>query len=282
MQARRWAACLLALVGALASSFAASDGQADSSGKAARASLEIRGSGAALPLAQKVAEAYMADHPDAAVVVASGGNRRGLKSLIVGTCDMAVSSIDLPADLKKLAADTKVEIVSADVYRDAVVVVTHPHNPIKDLSLGQLRDVFRGAVTNWSEIGGRDAPIVVTTTAPTAATFEIFKKAVLGDDAVITPRAHVTSGRDLEKDIGEDAIGYTTLRGARALQVLTVGGFVANADTIASGRYPIRRTVRVFQRKPETAIGKAVLEYFLAPDKGQAFVRALGDVAVRP
>jgi len=265
----------------LALTLAASDGRADIHLPVMSESIEIRGSGSVLSLAQRVAEAYMHDQPKAIVVVSSGGNRRGLKSLILGTCEMAMAATEVPPDLEKLAQDRKIELVSTEIYRDAVVAVVDPRNPIKDLSMKQLRDVFRGATTNWNELGGRDAPIVVTTHEPTSVTFEIFKKVVLGDDAVITPKALVTHHDDFEKSITEDAIGYTGFHDAGALKRLTLGGVAASVGTIASGHYPIRRTLRLYQRKPETAIGKALLGYFLAPDKGQAFVRLMGDVPVK-
>jgi phosphate transport system substrate-binding protein len=248
--------------------------------QASAASLEIRGSGSVLPLAQHVAEAYMTDHPDSIVVVSSGGDRHGLKSLILGTCEMAMSGTDVPEDLAALASDRKVALVSTDVYQDAVVAVVHPSNPIRDLSMRQLRDVFRGAITNWRDLGGKDAAIVVTTHEPSSSTFEIFKKTVLGDDAVITPTAVLTHHDDFQHEMTENAIGYTGLNDTGSLAALSIGGVAANVATISLHQYPIRRTLRIYQRKPESEVGRAVVDYFLAHDKGQAFVRAMGDVPV--
>jgi phosphate transport system substrate-binding protein len=258
----------------------ASESQADVRVQRTAESIEIRGSGSVLPLAQRVAEAYMADHPQAIVVVSAGGDRRGLKSLILGTCDMAMAGSDVPEDLAKLALDAKVELSSAEVYQDAVVVVVDPDNPVSDLSMKQLRDVFRGAITTWRDLGGKDAPISLTTHEPTSGTFEVFKKTVLGEDAVIAPRASIVHHGELRQAITEAAIGYTGLHDAQGLKVLSVNGVEPNVATIAKGEYPIRRTLRLYQRKPETALGRAVLDYFLAPSKGQAFVRAMGDVPV--
>jgi phosphate transport system substrate-binding protein len=262
---------------------AASDGRADVRGQQAPESLEIRGSGSVAPLAQRVAEAYMKDHPGSIVVVSSGGNHRGLKSLVLGTCEMAMTGTDVPDEIQKLAADNKVELVSSEIFQDAVVVVVNPANPIKDISMPQLRDVFRGAVTNWNQLGGKDAPIDVVTHPGTSSSFEVFKRAVLGDDAVITPKAAVPEGSldAFEQAITENAIGYISLHFTGKLKTLSIGGVVPSVATIASAQYPIRRTLRLYQRKPESEIGKAVLEYFLAPDKGQAFVRQMGDVPVR-
>ncbi len=259
---------------------APADGMADVRAQGSDTSLEIRGSGSVLPLAQRVAETYMTDHPQATIVVSSGGDRHGLKSLILGTCEMAMAGTEVPEDLAKLASDSKVELVSTDIYKDAVVVVVHPGNPVRDISMRRLRDVFRGAITNWRDLGGKEATIVVTTHEPTSSTFEIFKKAVLGDGAVVTPSATLTHHDDFESAISENAIGYTGLHDAGALGVLTIDGIPASVPTIASGAYPIRRTLRMYQRKPESSIGRALLDAFLAPDHGQATVRAMGDVPV--
>jgi phosphate transport system substrate-binding protein len=271
----------LAFLAPLLVALVASDGRADVRGQQAPESLEIRGSGSVLPLAEKVAELYMKDHPDTIVVVSSGGNHRGLKSLVLGTCEMAMAGTEIPDDIEKLAAENKVELTGTDIFQDAVVVVVGLNNPIKDISLGQLRDVFRGAITNWSELGGKPAPIDVVTHPGTSSSFEVFKRSVLGDDAVITPKAIDPLPEAFEAAITDTAIGYISLHFTGKLKILPIGGVAPTVATIASGQYPIRRMLRLYQRKPESAIGKAVLEYFLAPDKGQAFVRQMGDVPVR-
>jgi phosphate transport system substrate-binding protein len=280
---RSWFPSWFALSGSILLALLASDGRADVRGQQAPESLEIRGSLSVLPLAERVAEAYMADHPGSIVVVSSGGNRRGLKSLILGTCEMAMAGTEVPEEIQKLAEENKVELTSADIYQDAVVVVVHPDNPIKDISMKQLRDVFRGAITNWSALGGKDAPIDVITHSGDSSSFEVFKRSVLGDDAVITPKAVIPAPNHdaFVQSITPTAIGYAGLHVQGRLKVLTVNGVEPDVATIASARYPIRRTLRLYQRKPESAIGKAVLDYFLSPDKGQAFVRQMGDVPVR-
>ena len=279
---RRWAIRCLALIGPLVTAFATFDGRADAQQHPVHQSIQIRGSSAVIPLAQRVAEAYMTDHPNTIVAVSSGGNRRGIKSLIVGTCDMAMVATEIPPDLERLALERHVQLVGTELFHDAVVAVVHPSNSLWDLSMHQLHEVFRGAITNWKELGGKNAPIVVLTQDPDSGTFDIFKKAVLGNDAVITPKAIVSPDDELIEHVTENAIAYTSEHDMKELKILSIGGVHANVHTITSGQYPIRRTLRLYQRKPVTPLGKALLDYFLAPDKGQAFVRTLGDVPVNP
>jgi phosphate transport system substrate-binding protein len=276
---RRWLA--LGLVGALV----ASDGYALEirSQQLEDKSLEIRGSGSVLPLAEKVAELYMKDHPDTIVVVSPSNNRRGLKSLILGTCEMAMAGAEIPEEIEKLAAENKVELTSAPIYMDAVVVVVNKNNPIKGISMKDLRDVFRGAITSWKQLGGKDVPINVISHPAASSTFEVFKRSVLGDDAVITPKATITTSlSEFEAAVNETAIGYASLHYTGDLKILPIGGVEANTETIKSGQYPVRRTLHLYQRKPESTIGKSVLEYFLAPDKGQRIVRdEMHDVPIK-
>jgi phosphate transport system substrate-binding protein len=276
---RPWLACALFVA------LCASDGKALEvrAQQDEEKSLEIRGSGSVQHLAQKVAELYMKDHPDQVVVVSAGSNRRGLKSLILGTCEMAMAGAEVPEDIQKLAADNKVELVSSAIYQDAVVVTVGPKNPIQDISLKDLRDVFRGAITNWKQLGGKDVPIDVVSHPGASSTFEVFKRAVLGDSAVITPKANITTSlAAYEAAITDTAIGYASLHYTGNLKILTIGGVAPSVEAIRDGKYPIRRELHLYQRKPESKIGKAVLDYFLAPDKGQRIVRdEMHDVPIK-
>lgn len=175
-------------------------------------SLEIRGSGAMGGLARAMAEKYMADHAETVVTVQTCGATQALKSLIIGTSGLAMGTDEVPEELSKLAADLKVELKRTDVYRDALVVVVHPSNPVRDLSLKQVRDIFRGTVTRWSEVGGPDAEIEVFSLQATSATYEVFKRQVLGADAVMTPKATLVTGKQLrEGGIKPLAVGYVGL-----------------------------------------------------------------------
>jgi phosphate transport system substrate-binding protein len=104
-------------------------------------------------VAYAVAEEYMSDHPEAVVTVSGGGTYRGLKSVIVGTADMAMATDVVPEDLATLATSRRVRLESHAVFSDAVVVVVNPSNPIVNLSMRQLRDIFSGKVVRWADLG---------------------------------------------------------------------------------------------------------------------------------
>lgn len=243
--------------------------------------VEIRGTGAMISVARQVAEKYMGDHPEAIVTVAGGGASRGLKSVILGTADLALATDAIPNDLVRLARDANIKLMGIPIYSDAVVPIVHPKNPVTNLWVNQLKDIFRGTITNWKEVGGNDALIEVISFDPTQGAYETFKREVLGDDAVMTRKALQVAAKDLESAMTENAIGYAGLRMVRSSKAIRVNGVVGSVETVSSGAYPIRRHLTVYHREATSPEAAKVLSYFLAPDKGQPIIRALGGVPVK-
>jgi phosphate transport system substrate-binding protein len=265
--------------------------------------VEIRGSLAMGSVARAVAEEYMGDHAEAVVTVSGGGTYRGLKSVIVGTADMAMGIDAVPEDLVELAERRHVLLESHAVFSDAVVVVVSPSNPLTNLSLRELREIFSGKLQRWADLGPEraskprasvpgkgagdagppsDEPdIEVVTFAGNLGPYETFKNQVLGSDYVITPRARVVDFRGFEEAISDHAIGYAGLHQVGRLKPLRIDGIAASAETVRSGRYPIARQLSMFVRKPASPTTNSLLEYFLAKDKGQRIAESLGNVPVK-
>ena len=273
--------------------------------------VEIRGAPAMSAVARAVAELYMSDHPDVTVTVSGGGTYRGFKSVIVGTADMAMGTEDLTDELTKLASDRHVELEEHAVFSDAVVPVVAPESPVGSLSMRQLRDIFSGRVRRWEELGvglrptsegalagppvgkmpfrrpGADAggdqepDIDVVTFVGNAGPYETFKKEVLGDDFVMTPRAREIEYAALEGALGPRSIGYVGMHQVGRLKALRVDGVAATPETVRSGKYSIARRLSIFVRKPASRPTSDVLDYFLAKDKGQRIAESLGNVPVQ-
>jgi phosphate transport system substrate-binding protein len=246
-------------------------------------SLELRGSGAMGLLARALAESYMAEHPDVVVTVETSGAYQGLKGLIIGTCDVAMGTDEIPEELVKLARDRGVTLKRTLVYSDALAAVVHPENKVQDLTREQLRDLFRGAVTNWKEVGGDDAPVEILTLNPTSAAYEVFKRRVLGDDAVMTPKATLVNLREMKEKLGTHAIGYLGLGqlGRLEARALTIGGVAGTPATVESSAYPIVRHMALYQREPVLPLADSVIATFLSPAKGQKLILDAGNVPVK-
>jgi phosphate transport system substrate-binding protein len=170
--------------------------------------------------------------------------------------------------------------------------------------MGELRDIFSGKVQRWADLesehgskthvvdagkgtatrdsGAPDEPdIEVVTFAGNIGPYETFKKEVLGEDNVITPRAHEVDWRNFEEAITDRAIGYAGLHQVGRWKALRIDGVMASAETVRSGRYPIARQLSMFVRKPTSPTATSLLEYLLAKDKGQRIAESLGDVPVK-
>jgi len=274
---------VLSVAAACALAFVPSSGRADIQAQGSDHSVELRGSTSLYPLAQRVAEAYMQEHPGASVVVSGESSFRGLKAMIVGTAEVAMATDIVPEELEKLARTRSVKFDRFDVCRDALVPILNPANPVSALTLKQLSDIYRGAILNWKDVGGNDASIHVLSHEGTSGTYETFKQTVLGDSAVITPSARMLSHQGVLDLVAKDpdAIGYIGMHEVGASKVPTVNGVTADAASITSGRYPMRRQLSLYAREPISSETKGLIDFFLDPAKGQAMVRELGDVPMK-
>lgn len=121
----------------------------------------IKGSTTVLPIAQKVAEAYMALYPDIKISISGGGSGNGIKAIVDGTTDIADSSRFIKDSEVTMAVEKGRFPVPFSVAYDCIIPVVHPSNQVKELSMDQLKAIYIGEVTNWNQVGGTDLKIVV-------------------------------------------------------------------------------------------------------------------------
>ena len=139
----------------------------------------IKGSDTVLPLTQELSEMYMKKNPSATVTVTGGGSGVGISALLDGTTDLAMASRKIKFSEKMKMKQAKHEPCEYIVAYDALAVIVNPQNPVKQLTREQLEDIFRGKITNWKEVGGEDARIVVYSRETSSGTYEFFKESVL-------------------------------------------------------------------------------------------------------
>jgi phosphate transport system substrate-binding protein len=142
-------------------------------------SLVIKGSTTVLPIAQKVAEAYMKEKPDVRISISGGGSGNGIKALIDGSTDIADSSRFIKEKEIKLAIQRGRYPVPFAVAYDCIVPIVHPSNDINNLSLAQLKSIYQGEIRNWQEIGGPKRKIVVVSRDTSSGTYEVWAKKVM-------------------------------------------------------------------------------------------------------
>ena len=166
----------------------------------------VNGSTTVLPIMQKVSEAYMADNPNVQIALSGGGSGNGIKALLDGLANIAMSSRDIKGSEKELAARTAVAV-------DALVPVVNPKNPINELSLDQLKDIYTGKITNWKELGGADANIVVVSRDTSSGTYETWEEMVM-KKAKVMPKALLQASNGAVEQVvakNPNAIGYVGL-----------------------------------------------------------------------
>ena len=237
-------------------------------------------------LGQAWAEKYMEENPGAFVAVTGGGSGTGLSSLISGTCDIAMSSRNIKSKEIDLAKAKGIYPYEIKVGLDGLAVVVNPQNPVSNLTVQQLADIFTGKITNWKDVGGKDLKIVILSREVNSGTHVYFKEHVLrkNDPASkeeFAPQALMLSSSQAIADEvagNPSAIGYYGMGYVSAKQKAVL---VAKDDksefvkpiieNVISGKYPISRPLLMYSNgEPKDAVKKFV-DYVLSKE-GQEIV----------
>ena len=246
--------------------------------------ITLKGSDTMVILGQRWAEAYMESHKGVIIQVTGGGSGTGIAALINGTTDVAQSSRSIKDEEQKQIAgrdDEKAhEMVMA---RDGLAIYVHESNPITEISIPQLKAIYTGEATNWSQLGGPNAPIVVYGRENNSGTYVYFKEHVLenGDFAAGVQTLPGTAAVVNAVAQDKNAIGYGGAaygKGVRELAVKkddSTPGVKPSLATVADGSYPISRPLFWYTRRPPTG---ALSEFvtWAQSDEGQKIVTEVG------
>jgi phosphate transport system substrate-binding protein len=236
----------------------------------------LAGSTAFQPFAEKLADTYNELHPDANVTVQGGGSALGISAALNGAAQIGMADlVDLPPDAAALKAFT--------VARDGIAVVVNPANPLSDLPMARIRDVYRGAVANWKELGGPDAPITVVSResgSGTRSSFEsILGKFDLTVDAIIQD-SNGTVRETVANDV--NAVGYISFGLVnQKVKALTIDGVACEKTLIIEGKYRLVRPIYLLTLGEPAGQVKAFIDYVLGPE-GQATIEADGLIPAVP
>ena len=241
----------------------------------------IKGSTTVLPIAQKVAEAYMKQNPDVKISISGGGSGNGIKALIDGSTDIADSSRFIKTKEVKLAVEKGRYPVPFAVAYDCIVPVVHSSNSLKNITMAQLKDIYMGKIKNWKEIGGPDRPVVVISRDTSSGTYEVWHKKVLKKQRVFPGALLQASNGAVVQAVSKNknAIGYIGLGYMeKTVNALTVDGIKGSEETTLNGKFPISRPLYMFT--PGWPQGEVLnfINFVMNPEKGQRYVSDAGYV----
>lgn len=252
------------------------------------ASINITGSTTLLPIAESIAKAYMETHKDMLINISGGGSGNGIKAIIDGTTDIGNSSRFIKPQEITMACGKSVYPVPFRIAYDCIVPVVHPDNPVRDLTLQQLKEIYLGHTTNWSEVGGGDLPIVVVSRDTSSGTYEVWEEKVMNKETVFPGATLVSSNEAVVKAVmlKKEAVGYIGLGYLDdSVRPIRVDGIKGTEATTLNGSYPISRPLFMFTRGWPSGELLAFINYVLDPDHGQKLVKKAGFVPltqVRP
>ena len=244
--------------------------------------ITLKGSDTILPLAQAEAEEFMIENSGKSVTVTGGGSGVGIAALIDGEVNIATASREMKAEELETAKAKGINPVETPIAYDGISVVVNPANSVSNLTFNQLHGIYNGSISNWKEVGGADAPIVVISRDSSSGTYEYFKEAVLlGDeyrpDALTQP---ATGGVVGEVSQNTNAIGYIGVayldESVKALNLDAGNGSEApNSENIISGAYPLSRPLYFYTNGEPSGLTKEFIDYVLS-EKGQGIVSEVG------
>ncbi len=271
--------------------------ETESAADTSQRAIQNKGSDTLVNIALAWAEEYRMVDPGVSIAVTGGGSGTGIAALINGTVDIANASRSMKDNEIEEARGNGIEPVEHVVAIDALAVIVHPDNPIDHLTLKQLADMYTGRITNWKDVGGRDAPIVLLSRETNSGTHVYFLEEVvrLGEkenEDIFAPQTllmpssvGITSElRRNPNSIGYDGLGYVNPAHEKVLAIARDDSapFVEpSAETAAEGLYPLSRNLFMYTAGEPTGAVAEYLNWILGPD-GQKIVSNLGFVPLPP
>lgn len=249
----------------------------------------IKGSDTMVIMNARLAEAFMAKNPGVTIQVTGGGSGVGLAALINGTTDIAASSRPIkPSETSSLKQRFASMGFSVPIARDGLSVYLNTANPVRELTMQQIQDIYTGKITNWKDVGGNNAPIVLYSRENSSGTYIYFRDTVLlGKD--YSPRAQTLQGTAaVVNAVARDAngIGFGGAAYAKGIRFAAVKkdanspALQPTLENVRTGKYPISRFLYLYLRAKPAGDAKKFIDWATSPE-GQEIVVKTGYFPVK-
>jgi phosphate transport system substrate-binding protein len=253
----RPAVLLLALCGIPGTATAQTPGTDQLSGK-----LVVTGASTLAPLISEIGKRFERLYPEVRVDVQTGGSSRGIADARQGLADIGMVS--------RAMKDEEKDLHAFPVARDGVGIILHKDNPVQALTDEQVVAIYTGKITNWKDVGWKDAPITVVNKAEGRSTLEVFLHYFKLKNADVKAQVVIGDNEQGVKTVAGNrhAIGYVSIGTAEydesqgvPIKLLSVGGVAASTETVRNGTFPISRPLHIVTRTPPVGLTKAFIDY---------------------
>lgn len=241
------------------------------------ATISISGSTSVGPLAEKLAEKYK-EKNNVNIEINQIGSSAGITNAVNGVSEIGMSSRDLKEEEKASLQETVIAY-------DGIVVVTHPSNHVKNLTIAQVKDIFTGKITNWKEVGGDDLEIVVVSREDGSGSRDAFQEIVGYSSGELVRNSIIASGNGNIKTTvatNKHAVGFISFEYIdESINTVSINGVEATAENVLRQKYSLSRPF-LFVHKEENLSdeGKKFIDFILSLE-GQKIVRETGAIPVK-
>jgi phosphate transport system substrate-binding protein len=256
-------------------------------------SVQAVGSESMRPSVTACAEDFMTRNPQTDVIVKGGGSGDGVAALLHGIADVAMASRELSEREREYARSKEIELALFPLALDGVSIIVNRANPITDLSLAQLRELFSGRLRSWDELGSDQGEILLFARPPGSGTALMFGERVLGEEAYAASVRHLPTNEAIVAAVATQrgGIGYTDLgalkRGGDRIKPVALRlhsqsfAVTATPESVSSGHYPLSRRLILITAGAPLGTAKAFIDFCLSPS-GQALLQSAGFITANP
>jgi phosphate transport system substrate-binding protein len=245
-------------------------------------SITCSGSTTVLPIAQATAEAFMDANPDVNISIRGGGSGVGIAALQNGTVNIANSSRPMKSKEISQAKSKGINPTPYAIALDGIAIIVHKSNPVKNLTVKQIKDIYTGKIKSWNEVGGPKIPIVVVSRDVASGTFEVFNEKALGGAKVVSTSQLLASNNAVVTTVGDTpgAIGYAGLGYLNnEVKTLSVEGVTPSEKTVKEGTYRLARKLFMYTNGRATGMVNGYIG-FIQSAAGQKIVEAQGFISL--
>lgn len=237
-------------------------------GSGVSGTVTLSGSTTVQPIAQEAADQFMKNNTSANVTVQGGGSSVGITQVSEGTVNIGDSSRELKDEEKNLG------LIDHKIAFDVIVLTVNPGVSVSNLTGDQVKGIYTGSITNWSQVGGTDGTITVVTRDSASGTREMFDEKALGSTkdkpvTLVTGAIEANSNGVMRQKVAstKNAIGYISYGYLdKSVKPLQFNGVTGNLQTGLDKTYPLSRYLHMFTKFEATGLTKAYIDFVLSPD----------------